>query len=318
MAVFVAAMFVLAASFAGAQTTGQLAGTLIDGRGAPVPGTLVTARHIATDTAYTTTTDEVGQYRFAALPPGTYEVTTAAAPALGAGGQTVKVAIGASTTANFDPSTPPPVPRRKPGGALSAIDFEISGRAGWTYSEGVGGRQVEAGDGNTYNRVDPVDSLSWGFTFGVFMSQRLEVEFLFDRQSTTLQASGTNTVDIGDFSIGNYHGVLSYNFGAKAAPVRLYAFAGAGATTYPSLPFTGPLGETREIDGATRLSTTFGGGVKIYRKNVGARLEARMTPTYIKSNAVGWTCDDYWGCYLLEESQYSRQMQFTGGVTVRF
>jgi hypothetical protein len=33
---------------------------------------------------------------------------------------------------------------------------------------------------------------------------------------------------------------------------------------------------------------------------------------------VGWWCDPYWGCYLVGNSQYSNQFQFTGGVTVRF
>jgi hypothetical protein len=61
-----------------------------------------------------------------------------------------------------------------------------------------------------------------------------------------------------------------------------------------------------------------GGGVKIYRKQVGARLEARYTPTYIKSQATGWWCDDYWGCYVTEKSQYSTQFELSGGVTVRF
>ena len=316
--VLVAAMCVLAGSLAEAQTTGEIKGTVVDAGGLPVAGIAVTARHVATDTAYGVKTDELGQYRFAALPPGTYEVTTAASPSLGASRLTVSVTLGASITTNFDPSTPPAVPRSSSAGGLRSIDFEASGHVGWTFSEGVGGRTVVAGNGNAYNQIDPIDSESWGFTLGVFLTSHLEAEFLFDRQQSTLQVSGTNKVNIGDFGIGNYHGILSYNFGTKNAPLRLYAFGGAGATTYASLTFTGREGQTREIGGGAQLSTTFGGGVKIYRGRLGARLEARMTPTYIKSDAVGWTCDDYWGCYLVEESDYSRQVQFSGGVTVRF
>ena len=77
-------------------------------------------------------------------------------------------------------------------------------------------------------------------------------------------------------------------------------------------------GKARDIPGQTRLSTTFGGGVKVYRGRIGARAELRMTPTYIKSDAAGWWCDPYWGCYLTGNAQYSNQWDFSGGVTFRF
>jgi hypothetical protein len=58
--------------------------------------------------------------------------------------------------------------------------------------------------------------------------------------------------------------------------------------------------------------------VKVYKGRIGARAEVRMTPTYIKSDATGWWCDPYWGCYATSKSQYAGQIQMTGGVTVRF
>ena len=128
----------------------------------------------------------------------------------------------------------------------------------------------------------------------------------------------TPGVDVADLNIGNYHGAFSYNFGSESTPVRPYLFGGAGATTYGSLAFVGRDGQPREIGGRARLSPTFGGGVKIYRGPVGARLEARMTPTYIKSNDAGWWCDPYWGCYVVQDVQYSSQFQLSGGVTFRF
>ena len=44
-------------------------------------------------------------------------------------------------------------------------------------------------------------------------------------------------------------------------------------------------------------------------KNVGIRLEGRWTPTYIKSDATGWWCDPYWGCYVTGDAQYSNQFE---------
>jgi hypothetical protein len=251
------------------------------------------------------------------LPPGTYQVT-AEAPNFGPALVTVNVTLGATATANFDPSTPAPSKRPVATG-LKAIHFEGSGRVGWTFADGVSAASpVTASDGNIYNRIDPADSMSWGFTLGMFLSRNLEVEFIFDRQRTTLEASGTKTVEVDSLDIGNYHGSLAYNFGREDSSVRPYFFGGVGATSYSPLSFVGADGKAREIAGQTRLSPTFGGGVKVYKGRIGARAEVRMTPTYIKSDATGWWCDPYWGCYATSKSQYAGQIQMTGGVTVRF
>jgi hypothetical protein len=50
----------------------------------------------------------------------------------------------------------------------------------------------------------------------------------------------------------------------------------------------------------------------------GLRLEARWTPTYIKSDSEGWWCDPYWGCYVVSDAQYANQFELSGGITLRF
>jgi hypothetical protein len=42
-----------------------------------------------------------------------------------------------------------------------------------------------------------------------------------------------------------------------------------------------------------------------------------VASTSIKSNAAGWWCDPYWGCYVIEDVQYSSQFQLSSGVTFR-
>jgi len=313
----VVAACVLVGSLVHAQATGSVQGTVVAGNSVPVAAATVRARHTATDTVFTVTTNDRGEYRVDLLPPGTYQVT-AEAPGFGPAILTVNVALGAMATANFDPSTPAPSKRPVETG-LKAIRFEGSGRVGWTFADGVSASSpVTASDGNIYNRVDPADSMSWGFTLGMFLTRSLEVEFIFDRQRTTLEASGTRTVEVDSLDIGNYHGSLAYNFGREDSSVRPYFFGGVGATSYSPLSFVGADGKAREIAGQTRLSSTFGGGVKVYRGRIGARAEMRMTPTYIKSDTTGWWCDPYWGCYVTSKSQYAWQIQMTGGVTVRF
>lgn len=199
--------------------------------------------------------------------------------------------------------------------------FEISGNGAWTFSDGVSsaGGPVLGGDGNLYDRIDPKDSFSWGLTLGYYMNENSELEFIYSQQQSTLQASGTATTDIGDFKIKTYHGVYAYNFGETDAIARPFVFIGAGATTYPGLTFTRLNGDTAEIGGNTQFSGTGGLGVKIYPgHNAGLRLQARWTPTYIKSDSDGYWCDPYWGCYVVGNAQYSNQYELSAGLTIRF
>jgi hypothetical protein len=186
----VLAVCVLVGSLVHAQATGSLQGTVVAGNSTPVVAARVKARHTATNTTFTVTTNDRGEYKVDLLPPGTYQVT-AEAPNFGPALVTANVTMGATATANFDPSTPAPSKRPVETG-LKAIRFEGSGRVGWTFADGVSAaKSVTASDGNIYNRVDPADSISWGFTLGVFLNRNFEVEFIFDRQQTTLEASGT-------------------------------------------------------------------------------------------------------------------------------
>ena len=196
---------------------------------------------------------------------------------------------------------------------------EVSGIIGWTLSDGVDGDAVLGGDGNIYDRADPKDSVNWGFGVGLNASDNFEVGFLFGQQRTTAEISGTSTRDLGDLTVTSYHPYLAFNATAPDARVRPYLLVGAGATNYGSVSFTGINGQARETSGATQFSTTLGAGVKIFPSpNVGARFGLQWTPTYIKSDAEGWWCDPYWGCYLVGDAQYSHQWQFNGGVTFRF
>jgi opacity protein-like surface antigen len=196
---------------------------------------------------------------------------------------------------------------------------EVSVLAGWTFSDGVSGDPILAGDGNRYDRVDPKDSFKWGFDVGVHTSDNVQVGFLFGQQLSQLTFGGTATTEVGDLTINTYHGYIAYNFGERDAPMRPYAMVGLGATNFASVDFSTPGGRVGTTGSETQFSTTWGAGVKFFRSgNVGARAGIQWTPTYIKSDAAGWWCDPYWGCYLTGNAQYSNQWDFSGGVTFRF
>ena len=197
--------------------------------------------------------------------------------------------------------------------------IEISGTAGWTFSDGVGGETAVSVPGvGVFDSIGPKDAFSWGARLGFNVTPNVEMGFLFNQQSTKYELGGTSNVDIGDVSVYNYHGYLAYNFGDSDASVRPYFLGGLGATQYGKIGVSVG-GSTRELGGETQFSTTWGLGVKLFPgPKVGVRLEGRWTPTYIKSDSEGWWCDPYWGCYVVSNAQYANQFELSGGITLRF
>jgi len=196
---------------------------------------------------------------------------------------------------------------------------EVGVDLGWTFSDGVNGQAVPALDGHIYDRVDPKDSFKWGLHGGAYIGPNAEVGFMFSQQLSTLQLGGTTTRDVGDMTISNYHGYFGYNFFDPDVKLRPYIFGGLGATTFGEVSYTRFNNVAGTIGSETQFSTTWGAGVKMFASpNIGIKVGAQWTPTYIKSDSAGWWCDPYWGCYVVGDAKYANQFDFTGGVTFRF
>jgi len=197
--------------------------------------------------------------------------------------------------------------------------IEVTANFGWVFSDGVTGDGIIAGDGNVYNEILLTDSGTFAVTFGVLATEGAEIGFQFSRQFSELQVKGTATSTVGSMAVDGYHGYFAYNFGAFDSPLRPYVMLGLGATHYDGVDFTSSLGEQRSTPGGTQFSTTLGAGVKVYpAANFGVKLGARWTPTFIKSDAAGWWCDPWYGCYVVGDAQYSNQFEFVGGLVLRF
>ena len=196
--------------------------------------------------------------------------------------------------------------------------IEFQGWIGYNFSDGVSGDTVQGGDGNLYNRVDPKNSSSYGLSLGFFFTENAEVGFLWDRQDTTLEASGNVTNEVSPMNIDNYHGFVAYNFGDVDDTIRPYVLGGLGVTRYSNIMIEG-LAQTVDVPSESRFSTTWGAGVKIYPSRAfGIFSGVRWTPTFIKSDATGWWCDPFWGCWVTSNTQYANQWEFSGGLSLRF
>jgi hypothetical protein len=174
-----------------------------------------------------------------------------------------------------------------------------------------------------YNRIDPAAGFSYNFTFGVYATEQAEIEFLWSRQSSTLEITGVSPAPQlnGDMTVSNYHGNFVYNFGDVDTVARPFVFVGLGATSYGSAVFAaqGGFAQGRTVPGVTRFSWSLGGGVKGWAsKNVGFKGMVRWVPTYISTDAYGWWCDPFWGCTVVGNAKYSNQFELSGGVVARF
>jgi len=196
--------------------------------------------------------------------------------------------------------------------------IELQGWFGYTFSDGVSGDAREGSDGNIYSQVDPKSSGSYGLSVGFFMTENIELGFLWDRQDTILEAKGNAVSEIANLNIDNYHGFVAYNFGEVDDTIRPYVLGGLGMTRYSDITIRG-LAEVRDIPSESRFSTTWGAGVKIYpAQNFGVFGGVRWTPTYIKTDAAGWWCDPWWGCWVVGNAQYANQWELSGGINLRF
>ena len=91
----------LAPAPAAAQTeTGRITGVVRDATGGILPGVTVNAKATATGVTRTLQTDDSGQYVFANLPPGAYEVTSEL-PSFRTAEAKVTVSVGASVNVDF-------------------------------------------------------------------------------------------------------------------------------------------------------------------------------------------------------------------------
>jgi hypothetical protein len=101
----VSALVFAASAFAqggGASSTGTIQGRVVDAQGAVLPGVTVSASSPAMLGAQTTVTSETGNYRFPAVPPGTYTVTYELPGFNSIKREGIQIALGFTATLNIE------------------------------------------------------------------------------------------------------------------------------------------------------------------------------------------------------------------------
>jgi hypothetical protein len=204
------------------------------------------------------------------------------------------------------------------GTAAAQLKFEASVFGGYTWAEGVKGKDFLADNGQIYNGASSSNSGSFGLSFGVAEGHG-EYGFLYRRQFGQFQVSGTTTTKIGDMATDNYHGYLTYYLGDPKGKVHFYLSGGVGMTHFAAVTFVSTAGSTVTLAGRSEFSPTFGAGVRVMANgHLGFRAGVQWTPIYLTVDQDSMWCDPYYGCYLQGNPQYANQVDFLGGVTFRF
>ena len=206
------------------------------------------------------------------------------------------------------------------GRTLFAQSVEITPFAGYTFSDGINFDPRTVDDPRTREDVVvdalvPKSGFSYGAQIDFLVTEGFAVGFQFSDQLSDLQIGTlSGDVELTGMNVRNYHGMFTYNFAEEN--LIPYVFVGLGATQYAFDKFHG-----NSIEGATKFSSTWGGGVKFMTtEHIGVRLTGRWTPTYINTEADGIWCSPYWpgGCWVVGKSNYADQFELSGGFVFRF
>jgi opacity protein-like surface antigen len=159
--------------------------------------------------------------------------------------------------------------------------FEVTALAGYTTAGGL------QHDTRTVEDLKLAGGFTWGASLGFFFSERLGVEASWARVRSGVELSTAEaSQEIFDVTIDQIQGSLVYQLGAATSRFRPFLTAGAGAAIFTST----------DINTEAKLSLGIGAGLKwLPSKRLGARLQARYTPTYLHDKGSHF-CDPFGFC----------------------
>ena len=154
------------------------------------------------------------------------------------------------------------------------------------------------------------NNVSAGISLGINLNDNLGAEFLWSRQPTTITGYDYGEVFLHrmDAKLDKFHGNFVYTFRHGEDRVRPFILAGIGATRGAG-----------EFASDVRFSFGVGGGLKyFFNPNLGLRLQARWTPTYLYSTPGGLWCN-WWGyCSVSPTPTFFHQGDASLGFIFRF
>jgi hypothetical protein len=259
--VFTVMCALLLVSTAAAQTTGSINGTVDDNTGAVLPGVTVTATSPALMGVQTTVTNEQGQYRFPALPIGTYNLSYELGGFSNVRREGIIVSLGFTATVN--------------------VQLQLA-----TLQESV-----------TVTGASPVvDVTSTTSTFNINQDMLTTLPNARDIWSVMGQAPGVrvSSIDVGGSRAGTQTGFEAFGFSGQ---VRVQVDGVNTTEGTGAAGFYYDYGSFDEIqlggDGMDAQSATPGVQLNAVIKSGGNQLRGTLYGDYQNENLQGSNVDDY-------------------------
>jgi opacity protein-like surface antigen len=176
-----------------------------------------------------------------------------------------------------------------------AQDYEITPIAGWRTSSSLE-------DADTGETIHLKETDSFGIILSMKKSPDSNYDFLFSRQNTELQSSGTTeSLRIDYYQLG---GTVFYD----ADKLHPFVSGGLGATHISPA--------NNDFSSTTRFSLSVGGGLKFpLSQNIGLRLEARGYGTVVSSDGT-ILCSG--GCVAKFTGSLFTQFEASAGLSIAF
>jgi outer membrane protein W len=155
------------------------------------------------------------------------------------------------------------------------------------------------------------DSAAWGVSVTYQVTEDGELEAVFARQGTRLDAGGFFTSDPRfDLAIETYQLGGNYLFGEDHHRLRPYIGAALGVSRL--------VPEPDALEAETRFSASFAAGLKAYvTTHFGFRFEVRGFFTFLDSNSTVF-CRSQAGCLINAYGSEISQAEARGGLIFRF
>lgn len=190
-----------------------------------------------------------------------------------------------------------------------AQNFEITGHVGAQLNGGLDLSTTQ------FQRIEVENSTNYGVTVGYLLGDYYGVEFQWSHTQADTKAEplfGGSDVNLFSLNQNQYMGQFVLHLTDREAPLRPFAFVGLGASDLSP--------DRDNVEGTTQFAAALGAGAKYnIGKHFGLRGQLRWSPTYIATTDEGYWCDPFWGgCWVVGESHYLHEMDFTVGVTLRF
>lgn len=163
-----------------------------------------------------------------------------------------------------------------------------------------------------FHRIEVQNAVNYGASLGYLLGEHTGIEFMWshNKANTVAQPVVGSSIHIFNLQTNQFLGDFLYHFADRQTRLRPFMMLGLGA---------GHLAPDNRGTGITRFVFALGGGLKYnFSPHLGARLQAKWSPTFITTTSGGIWCDPFFGCWPVGNNHFLNEFDLTAGLTFRF